>query len=386
MQNEATFFIMGPAHHHLYYMVPFIRATANKELCVIHTSESYNEMLKKEYPDLNIVTFSGDDKRLIDYFNSFKIIFLSNAYVLFEDHIRKCISQDKVIVNIQHFAPVKFVDDISFILGNYLWDITVTAGRKDVDLLVRHGLSKLEEEDYTNPQWLKVYEKKLQVILGGNARMKGYLANRLNRESVFSLYPKFDPAKKTILYMPTFSYNIDRSKSDYCSIPLFVKFLEQMKSPRDFNFIFKLHPGLTYEKEMTKSLLLAAQKRGIKIQLDFFGPDYFHYMEIADMLVTDRTSASFDFFYFNKPVLFLDHNDACPSPPEFDDITNSYWSYQFGTIVSNSNVRDIDSIIAESLAEDTFGAARERCLEYIFANDFTVEEILEEIREHPKLK
>ncbi|MCP4147065.1 MAG: hypothetical protein GY757_04880 [bacterium] len=56
---------MGPAHHHLYYMVPFIRATANKELCVIHTSDSYNDMLKKEYPDLNIVTFSGDDKRLL---------------------------------------------------------------------------------------------------------------------------------------------------------------------------------------------------------------------------------------------------------------------------------------------------------------------------------
>lgn len=384
MQHEATFFIMGTAHHMIYYMAPFIRATPNKELCVIDTNESYHEKVRRDFPDLNLVTFDNNDRRMIDYFNSFKIIFLSNAYVIFEDYIRPHISQDTLMVNIQHFSPIKFVDDVSFILGNYLWDVTVGSGQKDIDLLVHHGLSKLDQKNYTNPQWLYIYNKLLQVILGGNLRVKNYLTNRAQKEMVFAGLPKLDPTKKTILYMPTFSYNITRAKNDYCSIPLFTEMLDKLKGSRDYNVICKLHPGLVHEKEMVKSLLLAVQKNTPYYHVDFFGADYLHLMEIADMLFTDRTSAGVDFFYFDKPAFFLDHNDACAKVPTFDDIANSYWHYQFGPIISRENITDIDALIAASLDHDPFQELRKIGLKYLFADTLTVEDIFQELRKHPK--
>lgn len=379
MRDEAAFFIIGPAHHHLYYLVPLIRATSKKELCVIGGNEKYIKILKTDFPDINLVTFESDDPKMIGYFNSYKYIFHSNAYVLFEKFIRPQLSPGKILVNVQHFSPIKFVDDIPYILSNFMWDVTVAAGRKDIDLLERHGLVNLNKKNDTNSMKLNINGRPVLVILGGNLRVKDYLTKRATRETVFSRLPKLNPANKTILYMPTFSFNVDHSKSNYCSIPFFAELLKKIKAPQNYNFIFKLHPNLVYEQKMIERLLLAAQGRSIAFHLDFFGADYLSYMEIADILISDRTSAAIDFFYFNKPVLFLDHNNECPPNLRFDDITGSYWSYQFGPVLSLANINDTDDFITGNLTADTFVKKRKQCLEYMFTDDLTVTDIFREI-------
>lgn len=379
MRDEAAFFIIGPVHHHLYYLVPLIRATAKKELCVIGGNEKYIKILKTDFPDIKLVTFASDDPKMIGYFNSHKYIFHSNAYALFEKFIRPQLSPGKVLVNVQHFSPIKFVDDVPYILSNFMWDVTVAAGRKDIDLLERHGLIKLNKGNDTNSMKLNINGRPVRVILGGNLRVKDYLTHRTARETVFSRLPKLNPANKTILYMPTFSFNVDHSKSNYCSIPFFVDVLKKIKTPQNYNFIFKLHPNLVYEQKMIETLLLAAQRRSIAFHLDFFGADYLSYMEIADILISDRTSAAIDFFYFNKPVLFLDHNNECPPNLTFDDITNSYWSYQFGPVISRVNIPDTENLIAGNLIEDTYVKKRKQCLEYMFTDTLSVTDIFEEI-------
>ncbi len=382
---NPLFFLIGPAQHHLYYLVPLIRETPNRQLCIIDTSPAYVAMVKKTYPDFNIVSFNQDLPKLIDFFNSFTILLHSNAYPLFEDHIRPKLSPGKVIVNVQHFSPVKFVDDLPYIMSNFAWDVTVAAGRKDLELLHRHGVMELGENDYTNPFWMTVQGNPVQVILGGNLRIRQYWRNRPNPHSIFHALPKLDPNKKTILYMPTFSFNITRTKSDYCSMPFFNECLRNMKNPQDYNFIFKPHPNIVYEKHMLESLIKTATSLGLNFHVELFGSDYLHFMEIADLLVSDRTSAAVDYFFFDKPVFFLDHNHQCPPELTFDDITNSYWTYQMGQIISKDNIKRIDQLIAENLAQDRFGHIRARCLQYMFADDFTPAQILAAIRTHPNL-
>ncbi len=380
----GAFFIIGPAHHHLYYLVPLIRTTNKKELCLIGGNEKYIKILKTDFPDINLVTFANDDPKMIGYFNSYKYIFHSNASVLFEKFIRPRLSPGKVLVNVQHFSPIKFVDDIPYILSNFLWDVTVAAGRKDIDLLERHGLINLNNRKHSNPMRLNINGRPVLVILGGNLRVRDYLTHRTPRETVFSRLPKLNPANKTILYMPTFSYSVDRSRSNYCSIPFFAELLNKLKNPQNYNFIFKLHPNLVYEQKMIETLLLAAQRRSLAFHLDFFGADYLSYMEIADILVSDRTSAAMDFFYFDKPVFFLDHNNECPSNITFDDITNSYWSYQFGPVISRANINDIDALFTGSLTADTYVDKRKKCRDYMFTDTLSISDIFEEIEGEKK--
>ena len=384
MSAKFTFFIIGPSHHHFYYLVPFINANTEKEYCVIGATSAYHDILRGNFPNLKLRTFQPNDSELIDYFNSYDFILHSNAYTFFENNIRPKLSSSIIFGYINHGTSGKFTDS-GYIMSNYLWDITVLAGKKDLDILYEIENIPQSKRSYRNPLIIKTGDgREILIIQAGNLRVQSYFSARPSRQEVFSGIKRIDPRKKTVLYMPTFSYNPGHTKKNYCSIPFFIRLLKEEKISTDFNYIIKLHPNLIYEKEIVQALGLALKEQSIYFYIDIIGGDYLKYMEISDLLITDRTSAFYDFLYFDKPIIFLDHNNECPENLTFKDITNSYWGYQCGYIISGKNFDTADKVIEKAIVDDCFIETRKHIHNYCFEDSLSPEAILQMMLTHPK--
>ncbi|MCK4446598.1 MAG: CDP-glycerol glycerophosphotransferase family protein [Candidatus Marinimicrobia bacterium] len=384
MSTKFTFFIIGPSHHHFYYLVPFINASSEKEYCVIGATSAYHDILRNNFPNLRLLAFQPNDPKLLEYFNSCDVILHSNAYTFFENNIRPKLSSSIMFGFINHGASGKFTDS-GYIMSNYLWDITVLSGKKDLDLLYETENIPQSKRLYNNPLIMKAKDgRTILIIQAGNLRVQSYFSARPSRQEIFSGIKRIDPRKKTILYMPTFSYNPGHTKKNYCSIPFFVRLLKENKLPKDFNYIVKLHPNLINEKEIVQALGLALEEKSICFHIDIIGGDYLKYMDISDLLISDRTSAFYDFLYFDKPIIFLDHNNECPENLAFKDITNSYWGYQCGYIISEKNFDTSDKVIEKAIVDDCFIETRGHVRNYCFEDGLSPETILQMMLTHPK--
>jgi len=380
------FFIVGSSHHHLYYLIPYIETTKDKLCFMINGNTKYIEIVKKEFPNINFITFSYDSEELINYLNQASFLLHSNAYVLFEEKIRPKINRKVVIGFINHGVQGKFTDR-GYISTNFMWDITVYNGRKDLDIFYTVMKIPKDKRLYSRSLFLKTPNgSEIQVILSGNIRVQHYMKNKPDTSKIIERFASFDLTKKIILYMPTFSYDPARKNPTYSSIPFFIKMLKLGVLPEDYNYILKLHPNIIYEKELLDELLLSLKKSRIRYYLDVLGGDYLPYMDISDLLITDRTSAFYDYLYFDKPSIFLDHNDECPQRISFNDVTNTYWSYQCGDVISVRNVNNVSEIIERNLVKDLNKEIRDRVKNYVFYDGISPLEVLSEMQKHPKFK
>ena len=260
------------------------------------------------------------------------------------------------------------------------------SGKKDLDLYKAHELIALPDNHYHYPNPL-IYNRgdsALQIIQGGSLRTKMYLSQRPSREAIFNSLPTFDPKKKTLLYMPSFSTDTENLRKDYCSVPFFTKVIKNLKNRDAYNFIIKLHPNLREEPEMLIKVNDMIVKYKLNVHVNMCGEDYLPYMDIADVMVSDRTSAAFDYLYFDKPLLFLDHIDECPDKISFDDYFCSYWLYQCGEIIGKKNLKDVDKLIEGVIANDTHQEIRQKCKAYCFNDNLSVKLIMNMVLFHPK--
>ena len=159
---------------------------------------------------------------------------------------------------------------------------------KDVDIYLAEGKFKRDRVVSLFPE----YESRVKVV--GYSKFD-LLFDReyIDKESLYEKYG-FDRSKKTILYAPTFFPSSIEKMSDHF--------------PQDFkecNILVKAH-YLTYERERYKKqrrkLELWNEYDNCKV-VDVNSYDLMPFFSISDVMISDESSAMFEFAALNKPVI-----------------------------------------------------------------------------------
>lgn len=176
--------------------------------------------------------------------------------------------------------------------------------------LVMHQYSLAKPKTAYNARWFVadrglVYGAYSESIIGsmcpvsavGNPRFDPYFEGRLDPRILADFRKRLDPAKKTILYLPTWG-DLGMSKS-------FSDALGRLAD--EFNVILKPHHLTGIRDDLDSSLDSRI------IHAATFPPVldpglYLH--EIADVIVSDMSGAIFDAMYCRKPVVLVGEGDA----------------------------------------------------------------------------
>ena len=265
----------------------------------------------------------------------------------------------------------------------------------------------LSDKNYVES--LKIMQYNLVLFPGEKTKDKvkksGYLKHIKNWKIIG--YPKFDALinnqlkvnplfnndKKTILYAPTWiSTNtitkiIKFSKYGESSLNIWGKELIK-ELHNDYNIIIKYHSRINRKKgdiydqidELIKEL--NAQDK-VKIIID---DNILPYMYQADLMISDISTACYEWFHFNKPIVY-----ANPSPEHYapsNDIGSNTYAWQAGDVIYKTE--DIKKYIAENLNEDKYKSKRNEIFHYtVFqpdgkATERQAESIKEYYKKHAK--
>lgn len=319
------FFFAAPATHHLYYLLPYVRATEHRSVLVFDSNDDYDAVLRQVFPDVRFISCSFDDpieiRRMLSLFS---VLMFANGYQWFVIGVQPYLPPETLLVRLQHGSGGKFADDAGYYASNvYAWDALVVFGRKDLDLFYEfHGLPP-EQRSYLDVVHVKRRElSDILLVQSGNLRTRQFLESKPRPDTIRQAFAFLDPDKKTILIMATHPSNPERSVNTYSGLGFFLELLDAMTGAGNYNFLINLHPNLARETELMNLLWKACADKGIALNYDPFTSDYLPMMSLADALICDRTSAVYEFFEFNKPVVFLDHTGECPEDVDWADIHN----------------------------------------------------------------
>lgn len=194
-------------------------------------------------------------------------------------------------------------------------------------------------------------------------------------------YPKFDPMvtrtvevqklfsnnRKTILYAPTWVSQNERlkmikfSKYGESSLHIWAKdIITQLHV--EYNIIIKYHsriyrqPGDIYE-EIDNLIKTLGASDVIKVAID---DNILPFMAQADLMISDMSTACYEWFHFDKPIVF-----ANPSPENYkpsDDISSNTYAWQAGDVINES--QDILQFVRKNLVEDFYREKRNEIFKY----------------------
>ncbi|WOH39383.1 CDP-glycerol glycerophosphotransferase family protein [Thalassotalea fonticola] len=240
----------------------------------------------------------------------------------------------------------------------------------------------LSDKRYLENAFISMYD--LVLFPGEKSRDKVEKAGLLTHvvESEVIGYPKFDPlindslsyeplfnnGKPTVLYAPTWISMAKEgatahrfSKYGESSLPLWgVKLLKYM--PESVNFIVKFHAlvhedGNSINKQMENYVTEHGLQDRIKI---LYADNILQYMDQADVMISDISSACYEWFHFNRPIIY-----ANPDPVHYqpsDDISSNTFAWQAGDVINKDD--DIAKFINSNLAADNHKEKRNNIFHY----------------------
>ena len=164
-------------------------------------------------------------------------------------------------------------------------DISLVYGDHMIDLLKKTG----------------AYEKINHVVRTGNYRHSFYLKHKefydsCAKEEVFS---KFDRARPTILYAPTWQ-DSENPSSFFNSC----KDLIEQFTP-SYNLVVKLHPFLEKYHPAQTYHILSKYEAHPKVSFLTQFPPIYPLLDFCDIYLGDFSSIGYDFLAFNKPMYFF---------------------------------------------------------------------------------
>lgn len=351
-------------------------------------TDQYIAVLNKAFPDITFIDCRTDTlDQTIKRLSRFDILMFSNGYAWFVKNVQPKLPPKTLLVRVMHGSSHKFTDDATFLKSNvYAWDALITHGKKDLDVF--YDFHKVHKDKRTYNEILAIKredQSSLMIIQAGNFRVRHFLEQGPSLASIQQAYSFIDPAKKTLLFMPTTPMNAPRTINTYSGLSMALDLLEQMDDTSPYNILFKLHPNLIKEQGLLQRLKKVCQQQSIPTNYEMFTADYLPLMRIADLLIADRTSAVFDFLFFDKPIIFLDNMNECPEKIGWDDIRNPYWSFQCGPVIKPGNQTGFAETLANNL-EDTDSDIRRNCRDYAFLQStISPGMVLQALLNHPKI-
>jgi len=287
-------------------------AHLNPKLELITRTRKATEIAKKY--DLKIIIYTG-----------FQMIHRSYAIQIFHGVSDKHYIEDKRILK---------------------YDLCLVPGQKHIDKF-KHA---------------KLYRKKHKFVLAGYPKFDSIVndSSRINQI--------FHNDKPTILYAPTWisensGAKVAFSKFGESSLPGWGKQLIEAVAGK-WNLIIKYHSRINKRTtqiyaEIDEYILELGLEESVKVVWD---ADISTYMKQADLLISDISAVCYEWFHFNRPIIF-----ANPSPdnysPSDDPFSNTY-AWNAGDVLYKKE--DIIPCITENLQSDKFSTKRNELLNYAF--------------------
>lgn len=204
---------------------------------------------------------------------------------------KKFFEQYKVIVTPMNLSTA--FNDISELVKNKLKVRVLYGNAKDLynfglwnadfDLILAYG-----------PYSQKFLETYTRAVAVGNPKFDDWFSGSLDRNFIGSLRKKLDPAKKTVLYLPT--HTIEEPLSSFHAA---IKELENIE--KDFNVLVKLHYLISFDEQESVEKLRAS---GHLIFDE--NDDILPLLKIADIVVSDNSGAIFDAILADKDIILFE--------------------------------------------------------------------------------
>lgn len=268
--NYFTVFVT----HHLYYIpqfLPIAKELKNRKKDILFL------LMGKDSPEKNKVAeeFCVQNGFLCHFYNPeeppISCHFMINGAHNFPD------------ININYNYSASVIHGIGTKAGYY------TAEQNKHDIRFIEGAQRVEMIKQMFP------EVKCHLFNVGFAKLdEAYSYSEEDKKEMIRSF-NLDPARKTILYAPTFyPSSIDKMPKDFP-----VDF-------SDYNLIIKPH-FFSFEKKTYKHHLRLFKKWTAYSNVYLAGAEQFNlvpFMTISDVMISDESSAIFEFAALNKPVIF----------------------------------------------------------------------------------
>jgi len=330
--NAIAYYLVTDIQHippviRLFPLIGGIVITENKEI--------YEYILSK-YQSLNIDCYYAPErsqahKILVEHrirtviYPSYHVIFRGKAIQIFHGGL-----SDK-----------NYVESVKILT----YDLVLFPGEKTKDKVEKSGYLK------SIPKW--------QII--GYPKFDPMINNTLH------FTPVFNNGRKTVLYAPTWvSQNVNFKIikfSEHGESSLHLWACEIIKAlHQEFNLIIKYHSRIYREKndiyDQIDALIveLGAQDYVVTKVDDNILP----YMKEADLMISDISTACYEWFHFDKPIVF-----ANPSPENYkpsNDIGSNTYAWQAGDVINVA--ADIAPFVRENIAHDKYKAIRNQIFNY----------------------
>lgn len=138
------------------------------------------------------------------------------------------------------------------------------------------------------------YEQVMESVMVGNPKFDDWFAGRTNVAGIDPLLRRLDRSKRTVLYLPT--------HSDLSSIDVLAPALKTLGET--YNVIVKLH--YLSPREEPDRVTLLTDERLMLVQDD---TDLMPLLKLADVIISDNSSAIFDAILADKPLVVTDFHD-----------------------------------------------------------------------------
>lgn len=206
------------------------------------------------------------------------------------------------------------------------------------------------------------------VCIGAEPSIASYEESQVSpREYWHTGYPQLDPlfrrdlppplplpaGRKTILYAPTWNLGLTSATMLGSRLAELVR-----REARDVNIIVKPHPviGDWRPRWMAEWSRIEAAEPGVHLVRDTHA-DITRYMLAADVLISDASSAIFEFLALDRPIVLVT-NPAHSADPAYDS-ESILWTWRdVGREIHDVN--RLPGAVAEALAHPAAGADRRR--------------------------
>ncbi|MBN1327774.1 MAG: CDP-glycerol glycerophosphotransferase family protein [Candidatus Cloacimonetes bacterium] len=292
--------------------------------------------LQEKYQDLNIKAYLCKNTREIHklilknririmIYPSYHVLFLGKAIQIFHGGL-----SDK-----------NYVESVKVIV----YDLVLFPGEKTKDKVARSGYLKYLRE------WKIIGYPKFDPLVNMQLEVKQLFNNK----------------RKTILYAPTWVSQKTRLKMIKFS-PYGESSLELWAKPiiralqQNYNLIIKYHsriyrkPDDIYDQVEGLIAELDAAER-VKVVVD---DNILSYMYQADLMISDISTACYEWFHFNRPIIF-----ANPAPEHYqvsEDISSNTYAWQCGDVINKSE--DILPLVERNLENDIHQGIRNKIFNY----------------------
>jgi hypothetical protein len=229
---------------------------------------------------------------------------------------------------------------------------TWAAGAALQDTVLVYGTSTLDQlADFGVIQDLS------RCVITGNYRQSFYDDNTdfYAQWVASSQLSKLNPARKTILYAPTWDDRVGSSSLQNTMFPI----LTQIS--KTYNLIIKAHPHC--ESKLAKIFGdLGTSSESIYLLSNT--PITFPIMELADVYMGDMSSLAYDFLSFDRPMLFLNQAAGSSSDPA-DSLL-----FRCGPTIAPGEYGRIHELLEQELTTDEsiYAGRRKSLYDYVYAS------------------